>query len=362
MSVWAGLLLVAFLALVVAGVVYQRRGIREDARILPPPGRTIDIGGRRLHLYCTGDGPVSVVFEAGIGASSLNWRTIQQDVSTFARACSYDRAGYGWSDPTPGPISARAAAEDLHRLLQVAAVPPPYVLVGHSFGAYVVSLFAAAHPDEVQGIVFVDPITADEWIAPDAEQRRMLIGGRLFSYVGAGLASVGVLRFLLNRVRRGESGLPQQVLRRFGWQADRVVRRLVGEVVKMPADVWPAVRAHWSRARSFRTLARYLAALPRSAADVQTTLVQPMLVQKGLTQTAASTLTQTPSAGAASPVWNVPVTVLSGAQCSDRQIARHLAVATLSPRGVHRRAARGGHWIQLDEPQLVVDAIRALIA
>jgi pimeloyl-ACP methyl ester carboxylesterase len=195
------------LALLLIGAAYQRVGVWRDARRLPPPGCLVDIGGRRLHLYCMGTMagpdaiPVSVVFESGIAASSLNWRRVQVDVAKFAHACSYDRAGYGWSDAGPGPRSARAAAADLRRLLQTARVPPPYVLVGHSYGGYVIVMFAAEYPGDVAGLVLVDALTPEEWMSPARERRRMLAGGMLLSSIGAALASVGVVRYLLNRAQ-----------------------------------------------------------------------------------------------------------------------------------------------------------------
>jgi pimeloyl-ACP methyl ester carboxylesterase len=338
---WAGLaILVTAVAILATGAIYAHVGILRDARRLSPPGQLIDVGGRVLHLHCLGNGPLSVVFESGLAASSLNWRPVQHEVARFARACAYDRAGYGWSDRASGPRTARASAADLHRLLHAAGVPPPYVLVAHSFGTYIAVLFAAEHAQELAGLILVDPITADEWLAPDRVQRRLLIGGRLLSCIGAGLASIGVVRFLLNRTRPGGSALPGAVLALFGRQADAVVRRVVGEVTKMPRELWPAVRAHWSRARGFLTMAQHFRGLPQSAAEVKTGLA--------------------PAPDKACLLCQTPIVVISAANCSEDRIRRHRVLADLSLCGSHVRATAGGHWVHLDEAAVVIDAIRGL--
>src|ERR1700686_3323636 len=96
----------------------------------PPPGRMLDVGGRRLHVYETGQGSPTVVLEAGIAGTSLSWRPVQDEVAQFARVASSDRAGLGWSDPASQPLTLSRLVDDLHAWLQVAQLPPPYVLVG----------------------------------------------------------------------------------------------------------------------------------------------------------------------------------------------------------------------------------------
>jgi pimeloyl-ACP methyl ester carboxylesterase len=339
---WWQIAAFSVMVLLLIGAAYQRLGVWRDARRLPPPGRLLDIGGRRLHLHCvsnmadSGDIPVSVIFESGIAASSLNWRRVQAEIAELARACSYDRAGFGWSDPGRSPRSARAAVADLRRLLQAAQMPAPYVLVGHSYGGYVILTFAAEYPREVAGLVLVDAITPEEWMAPAREQRRVLAGGVLLSYIGAALASVGVVRYLLNRAQAGALGLPNRVLRGFGREADSTVRRIVGEITKMPEEIRPAVQAHWSRARSFVTMAQHFRALPRSAAELHALLF----------------------AAKQCPLRDVPIWAVSSAGCSAEQLRGQAAVAGLSQYGSHVRAVTGGHWVHLDEPQIVCDAIR----
>src|SRR5205823_4076372 len=127
----------------------------------PPPGRLVDIGGRRLHLYEQGDGSPTVVLESGLAASSLSWRPVQTEIAKFARVVSYDRAGLGWSDPAIEPPTLMRLVRDLDALLQNA--PPPYVMVGHSFGSAVVSAYCMHFGAKVGGLVHVDPMRPEAW-------------------------------------------------------------------------------------------------------------------------------------------------------------------------------------------------------
>ena len=144
--------------LMIASVGGGYQTVREslDARAYPPPGQLIDVGGHRLHLYCTGTGSPTVVLEPGHGAWTSDFGWVTPAVARDTRVCVYDRAGRGWSDATDGPQDGAHIAEDLHTLLERAQVPGPYVLAGHSFGGLYVQSFAAQFPDQVAGIVLLD--------------------------------------------------------------------------------------------------------------------------------------------------------------------------------------------------------------
>jgi pimeloyl-ACP methyl ester carboxylesterase len=132
--------------------------VREylDARTYPMPGQLVDVGGHRLHLYCTGSGSPTVVLEPGQGGMSSDLGWVAPAVARDSRVCVYDRAGRGWSDDAEGPQDAAQIAADLHTLLERAHVPGPYVLAGHSFGGLYVQTFAANYPDQVAGLVLLD--------------------------------------------------------------------------------------------------------------------------------------------------------------------------------------------------------------
>src|SRR6185369_9382642 len=111
----------------------------------PPPGTIVDVGGYRVHLWCTGtavQGRPTVVLSAGGGDFFTDWSLVQAPLSDSVRVCSYDRPGYGWSDPGPEPRTNRQEAFDLHEALHKAGEPGPFVVVGHSIGGFVMRSFA----------------------------------------------------------------------------------------------------------------------------------------------------------------------------------------------------------------------------
>jgi pimeloyl-ACP methyl ester carboxylesterase len=151
------------LALALAGASYQAAATGAEVRSFPEPGRLVDIGGYRLKINCTGTGSPTVVLEAGLGDVLTEWNRVQAEAAKFSRVCSYDRAGYGGSDPGPMPRTSAQIAGELHTLLGRAGEKPPYLLVGHSFGGYNVRVFNGAWPGEVAGMVLVDSTQEDQY-------------------------------------------------------------------------------------------------------------------------------------------------------------------------------------------------------
>ena len=145
-----------------AGLAWQWNRSRLDLAATPPPGQFVDVGGHRLHLWCIGSGPPTVVFESGLGGGAFDWGYVQPSVARSRRACTYDRAGYGYSELGPRPRSSRQIANELFTLLDRAGIAGPVVLVGHSFGGYNVRLFAAEYPRKVVGLVLVDASHEDQ--------------------------------------------------------------------------------------------------------------------------------------------------------------------------------------------------------
>lgn len=121
-----------------------------------PPGRMVDIGERKLHLNCTGHGSPTVVLDAGLGDSSLAWSLVQPKLATATRVCSYDRSGTAWSHDAGPQHGLAKAADDLDRLLRASGEPGPYLLVGHSWGGWLITVYARRHLENVAGIVLVD--------------------------------------------------------------------------------------------------------------------------------------------------------------------------------------------------------------
>jgi pimeloyl-ACP methyl ester carboxylesterase len=130
----------------------------EIARDYVHANTLLDVGGRRkMNLYCRGEGSVTVIFDSGLSDWSSIWALVQPQVATRTRACSYDRAGMGYSDPSNRPSTPFNIVDDLHHLLSAAGIHAPVILVGHSLGGFNMKLFAASHPSEVAGLVLVDP-------------------------------------------------------------------------------------------------------------------------------------------------------------------------------------------------------------
>lgn len=320
--------------LLLAGLLYQAVGAARDRRRLPPPGALAPVGAHRLHYRCSGTGAPGVIFEAGIAASSLTWSRVQPMVAQWTATCSYDRAGLAWSERASIPRTLPVLVAELRQLLTSAGVPPPYVLVGHSFGALVIRAFARAHPSEVAGLVFVDPLHAEEWCEPSSHQRQLLRGGIFLSRVGAVLATLGLVRLSLALLSGGAPGVPRRFSRVFGRQAAALLEHMVGEVQKLPPDVLPAVQAHWSKPRAFRGMWEHLAAMPSCSADL---------------------------ARATETFGNTPVIVLSARERNPRWLAADAALAAASSNGRHIVVPHGAHWVHLDHPELVAQAIRDVV-
>jgi pimeloyl-ACP methyl ester carboxylesterase len=158
----AGKIILMLVAVLLLGAVaYEHLAAWRDQRVLSQVGRSVDVGGRTLNIHCIGAGTPIVIFESGRTAPGYVWTPAQRAVSEFTRACWYDRAGLGWSDPGPDPSWGDAAAHDLHRLTTNAGLHPPFVLVGASFGGYIIRLYNHAYPGEIAGIVFADAAHED---------------------------------------------------------------------------------------------------------------------------------------------------------------------------------------------------------
>ena len=264
------------------------------------PGRLVGIGAYRLHIQCAGKGRPSVVLEAGLGGSALEWTRIQSELASTYRVCSYDRAGMGWSDPIRGARTSARITEELHQLLQAAGVPGPYLLVGHSFGGYTAQLFASQYPDLTAGVVLVDS-SHPEQIRRFAESLRVNIApkGKLMQ-----LVPVQVARNIPEEVRATAQALVMTSKTRLA-----VTRELEG----------------------FRFSADQVAAAP------PITEIPWLVLTRGQQKWPADPLGNRKEA-----LW--------------RQLQTELAAKTVISGQII--AQRSGHHIHLDQPELVVQSIR----
>lgn len=309
-----GRTLAALLGLVVVlglvGACYEAIAAAGDARRYPAPGQLVDVGGERLHISCVGAGSPTVVLDAGLGGSSLDWSLIQPELGRSTRVCAYDRAGMGWSDPGPQPRTPRRIADELHTLLTNAGVVGPYVLVGHSLAGKNVRLFAQQHPEEVAGMVLVDARSeyVDANTSP-AEQQ---------AFQQALAAQASLFR----------------------------VARSLGLVRLIGASLWggPAMP------REMRTEGMLLQTSPRGV-DAQTA--------EGLERAADDAQLQ-----AAPSLGDRPLIVLAAGQnvAHDPTWAEaQRRQAALSTNGRLIVAEGSGHAIHWDQPALVIDAVRQVV-
>jgi pimeloyl-ACP methyl ester carboxylesterase len=297
----------------------------------------VSVGSHRLHIRCEGEGGPPVIFDAALGGSSLSWSLVHPAVARVTRACSYDRAGFGWSDAGPLPRTAGRIADELHELLRAAAVPPPYVLVGHSYGGLVMRLYASRHPNDVAGLVLIESAIPEEWTDPTVEQRALIARG------------VRLCRYGSAAARRGLAQLVSALVRFGALRAARVLVRLVSRgglrredegilapIWKLPPEVRGVLREMWTQPKFFEALGSQIETICESATAVM-------------------------SAGPPDDD-DRPLTVISSARSSEGRLQADSALARRSRRSRHILAAESGHWIPLDAPQVVIDAITAMVA
>ncbi len=339
MELSAGLLLwavfiVLVLLLVLAGAIYQAVGSARDARTYPPSGQMVEIGaGRRLHIYSTGKGSPTVVMDAGLPGSSLSWRLVQPEVAKFTRVCSYDRAGLGWSDPGSPRRPTQRIVEELRALLASAGIEGPYVLVGHSFGAFTARLFAVKYPDDVVGMVLVDPIYPSEWLQLSEEQQKKLQRAVRLCRRAAVVARLGIARLIAFLAQIGAARFARLGVFLVSGGTLKGGEGMFTPLNKLPQELHGIVRAFWIQPKFYQAIADQLESLPESAAQVAATADHGEL----------------------------PLVVLSAGNSGPARMAEGNGLARLSANGKHVVASKSGHWIHLDRRELVVEAIREVV-
>lgn len=145
------------LIVAIAGTIYQTASTENDKRRFPAPGVLVNVDGHKMQIYCIGEGSPTIILDHVGGGSSMDWALIQPRLAEHTRVCAYDRAGFGWSDYNPAPRTLDEQAYELHTLLVNANEKGPYILVGHSYGARVSRVYAAKYPQDVVGMVLMDP-------------------------------------------------------------------------------------------------------------------------------------------------------------------------------------------------------------
>ncbi len=301
-------LLFLFVAIIFAGAIYQISATRADRLAHPMPGRLIDVGGYKMHIDCSGTGSPTVILDSGLGDGYLSWRKVQPQIAQFARACSYDRAGFGYSDSSPKPRDSKVFAEELHALLHNAGVAPPYILVGHSMGGYDVRLYANLYRSEVAGMVLVD--------SSHPEQQKRL--PRALNDMDA------------TWIREQEF---------FEFTMPFGMPRLLGFCAKDEE-----ARAAECNFHSMRESVAELKSISESAAQTA--------AAGSLGDMPLVVLSQDPDA----PQYDLPEDLVKPTNAAWQQMQKELA--QLSTNSTQMVAKNSGHYIQLDRPDVVVDAVR----
>jgi pimeloyl-ACP methyl ester carboxylesterase len=323
---WIGRILTGLILLVlllgIGGAVYQANATASDASAYPPPGQLVDVGGYKLHVHCMGTGSPTVVMDAGWGNWSIFWSKVQPEIAENTRVCTFDRAGYGWSEPGPQPRTSRQIVDELYALLKNANIAPPYILVGHSFGGYDVRVYADRYPDEVVGMALVEAAHAEQW-------QRLPPGVRDFAQssadalpIAANLARVGLLRVMFDQ-------LPQ--------------------FPKLPPASQQAYQAVMVRPEIYQAMAAEFAVIDETAAQVAKTgslgNLPLVVISAPKGSNAFRELTDDFPFEAYDQVWMDLQAELAGLSTNSAQLT----------------GGEAGHYIHLDEPELVIKGIQLLI-
>lgn len=312
---WFRRVLLSLLALIVllaaAGYLYENISEARDRRFNPMEGKLVDVGGRKMHIDCAGEGSPTVVLDSGLGDSYLSWHKVQPQIAAFAHVCSYDRAGLGYSEPSSAARTSKVIAAELHALLEAANVPPPYVMVGHSLGGYDVRVFTSLYRSEVVGMVLVDASH------PDQENR---FPRELKDLQGSWNRETEFVAYTM------PFGIP------------RVLGLCEDDVVARAADC---------NLHSRREQLAEMRAFPESA-----------------TQTAATgTLGDMPLAVLShdpdKPSSDLPPELARATNEAWEKMQEELA--HLSTRGTQTIAKNSAHYIQIDRPDVVIDAVRRVV-
>jgi pimeloyl-ACP methyl ester carboxylesterase len=298
---------------------YQAVASAAELRQYPAPGQLIDVGGHRLHIYCLGQGEPSVVMEAGLSGWSTDWILVQPEVAKSTRVCSYDRAGYGWSDPGPLPRDSQQVASELHTLLSKSGVKGNIILVGHSQGGLFVQYYAKKYPQQVAGIVLVDSVHPEQSLSMREDVRKRYEGDlRALTLLVRIIAPTGLLRLV---------GKSETII------AD-----------KLPLEYQAMARSLGFQSKVYRTLDEETASFEQSQAEVRDAGPLPTIPLAVISSSLVQDFPPGFTEGTIKATWD--------------KLQTDLGESATLPRIV---ASKSGHYIHLDQPDLVIQTVLEMV-
>lgn len=319
---FVSIILIAIIIVIVFWAAARTRAALR--RKYPPVGQLVDVGGYRLHLDCQGEGSPTVILEGGAGAPGVYWALVQPEVAKITRVCAYDRAGFGWSEPSLKPRTAAMLVDELHTLLQKAGIAGPYVLVAHSLGGYISRQFAQKYPHKVVGMVLVDSNHEQQFQRFPQKVRdmaQMMFGRSAPLPLKLLMALVQAIQALKPASVPANNNLPRQAAETF----EALQKANPNLMDRMKAEIAPLVRGEVQPLASLGDL--------------------PLVV-----------LTH----GIPQPAPNMPAEVNEAYEKSWQEMQAELA--RLSTNGKQIIATESGHDIHIDQPELVIAAIREVVA
>ena len=298
---WVGAaVFVAIIATTGLQAVLSHLSLRNN----PPPGSLVELNGRKVHVLCAGEGSPTVILEAGLPASSLTWMSVFSEIAELTRVCAYDRPGYGWSQPTTSPRTAETIVQELRVLLQSTDTQPPYILVGHSFGGLLMQLYATRFPNDFTGMVLVDSSHPDQ-----AHRTLDLQEIDTISFAMKTLGPIGIVRLLFPV----PAGNPES--------RDVSVREQERELLMTSRTLWTATR-------------------------------EMSGLRESLRQVTESTV----------DLGSKPLVVLSeGRRRAESWQALQEDLSRMSTNSEWQVVDGAGHFVQHDQPDVVVGAVRRVI-
>lgn len=300
------------ISLILIGFVYEKIAEYVDLKTISPPGRIIKVNGRKIHIYCMGEnknGNPTVILEAGAGNFYTSWKKVQPELSKETRACSYDRSGLGFSDPS-NRKNAKDAAIELKEILTNANIQSPYIIIAHSWGGYIARIFAQENLEDLKGIVFVDSSHEDQEKATLSFTEKIM--GSVIASGFKFLANTGVIRFIFtikpSMMSIAEPEPYDNTITRALWSTPKQQRAAIKEA--MDLNSWQDV----AKARNFG---------------------------------------------------NMPIIVLTAQESVDGMsewLGWQKDLSSLSANGKQIIVKNSSHYIPIDQPKIVIDATESLFS